>query len=110
MLWHIRIFGSDLKSLGFEDVADRLHVLIEGRVQGIGFRYATYRQALSLGLTGRVSNRHDGSVEAVFDGPKAALDQMLEWCRTGPPYADVRSVRPEWSAGESCYTDFRIGG
>ena len=91
-------------------MANRLHVLIEGRVQGVGFRYATYRQAVSLGLTGQVANRYDGGVEADFEGPKAALELMLEWCRTGPRFADVRSVTPEWSVGDSQYTEFLIAG
>ena len=89
-------------------MADHLHVLIEGRVQGVGFRYATYRQAVSLGLTGHVANRFDGSVEADFEGPKAVLDQMLEWCRTGPRFAEVWSVTTEWSVGDCRYTEFRI--
>ena len=85
-----------------------MRIVISGRVQGVGFRYATYRQAVSLGLTGWVANRYDGSVEAEFEGPRSALDLMLDWCKTGPRYADVQHVTPEWSAGDSKYNDFRI--
>lgn len=74
----------------------RLHVVISGRVQGVGFRYATARQAASLGLAGFVRNRSDGGVEAEFEGEREPLEQMLEWCRNGPSYARVTDVAPTW--------------
>jgi acylphosphatase len=66
-----------------------VHVRIDGRVQGVGFRYWTEGVAVSLGLSGWVRNRRDGGVEAVFSGPADAVEEMLERCRQGPPAARV---------------------
>ncbi|MGH6734761.1 MAG: acylphosphatase [Methyloceanibacter sp.] len=67
-------------------------VRIEGRVQGVYFRAWTYDTACSLGLDGWVRNASDGSVEAVFSGPRAAVDDMLKRCAKGPPDAQVTAV------------------
>ena len=69
-------------------------VRIEGRVQGVWFRGWTTQEAHRLGLAGWVRNRSDGSVEALFAGPKAAVDAMLEACWRGPPGARVTAVVP----------------
>jgi acylphosphatase len=65
---------------------------IEGRVQGVGFRYWTESVAGELGLAGWVRNRRDGSVEAVFSGPADEVAQTLERCRDGPRSAHVTAV------------------
>jgi len=70
-----------------------VRVLIEGRVQGVGFRYWTERVARELGLTGWVRNRRDGSVEAVFSGAAEAVGEMLDRARDGPASAVVTDVR-----------------
>jgi acylphosphatase len=69
-----------------------LHLRITGRVQGVGYRAAFERQALRLGLSGWVRNRHDGSVEAVVDGDAGALVQIEAWARQGPAGASVLQV------------------
>ena len=72
-----------------------VRVRIEGRVQGVGFRYWTERVATGLGLAGWVRNRRDGGVEALFSGPADDVAEMLERCRDGPPSARVdRSTPP----------------
>lgn len=68
------------------------HVIIRGRVQGVGFRYWTERAALTRKLEGFVRNRRDGSVEAVFCGPAAVVADMVEACRRGPRGALVTSI------------------
>jgi acylphosphatase len=68
------------------------HVLIRGRVQGVGFRAWTGPTAARLGLSGWVRNRRDGSVEAVFAGTSAAVAEMLDAIRGGPPAAAVSQV------------------
>ncbi len=73
------------------DIARR--VLIEGRVQGVGFRWWTRHAAQGLGLRGWVRNRRDGSVEAVFAGPAEAVSTMVEKCRTGPPSSRVIDLK-----------------
>jgi acylphosphatase len=72
-----------------------VRVIVEGVVQGIGFRYWTERNARSLGLDGWVRNRRDGTVEAVFSGPAETVDEMVRRCRQGPRGAEVKQVRLE---------------
>jgi acylphosphatase len=69
-----------------------LHLLIAGRVQGVGFRYAMCAAAFEHGARGWVRNRRDGRVEAVVDGAPAAVEAMLRWARRGPRSARVDHV------------------
>jgi acylphosphatase len=62
------------------------HVVVHGRVQGVGFRAFVEYEALKRGLEGWVRNRRDGSVEAVFRGEEAIVDGMIEACRQGPSF------------------------
>jgi acylphosphatase len=80
----------------------RRRVVVHGRVQGVFFRDTCRREARAAGLAGWVRNRPDGTVEAVFEGPDEAVRRMVEWCRTGPRYADVDriDVADEQPAGE----------
>jgi acylphosphatase len=70
-----------------------VHASIKGRVQGVGYRLWTEHKASELGLVGWVRNRHDGSVEAVFQGPAETVDAMIEACRRGPSAAVVTDVQ-----------------
>lgn len=81
----------------------RARVLVRGRVQGVGFRQAAVSRARSLGLSGWVLNRGDGTVEAVFEGATDRVQSMVDWCRRGPAGArvdDVEEAREE-PRGES---------
>ena len=69
-----------------------VRVRISGRVQGVCFRAWTVEQAYALKLDGWVRNRRDGSVDAVFSGSAAAVDDMIRRCWEGPPAADVDQV------------------
>jgi acylphosphatase len=64
-------------------------VIVHGLVQGVAFRHHTCRRALELGVTGWVRNLPEGSVEGVFEGDEAAVNALVEWCRSGPPAARV---------------------
>jgi acylphosphatase len=68
------------------------HVMIRGRVQGVGYRDFTERAALSRGLAGWVRNRRDGAVEAVLAGPPALVADMIAACRRGPFNARVDAI------------------
>lgn len=74
-----------------------VRVRISGRVQGVFFRASCAELADDLGLSGWVRNLPDGGLEAVFQGPDAAVDEMVAWCRHGPPLArvDGLDVEPE---------------
>ena len=74
---------------------ERARVLVSGRVQGVSFRDATRSQAEQLGLSGWVRNTQDGQVEAVFEGGPETVQQMTEWCKSGPSSADVEDVSVE---------------
>lgn len=69
-----------------------LRAVISGRVQGVWFRGWAERQANQRGLDGWVRNRRDGTVEALFSGPAAAVKAMLDVCSDGPPGASVTNV------------------
>ena len=70
----------------------RRRVVVRGYVQGVFFRDSCRREASSRGVAGWVSNRHDGAVEAVFEGDPDAVAAMVDWCSRGPRGADVESV------------------
>jgi acylphosphatase len=74
------------------DEVRRVHLLVEGRVQGVFFRDATRREALSRGVSGWVRNLPDGRVEAVYEGEASAVSGLLEWTWTGTPEARVTHV------------------
>lgn len=74
----------------------RVKLLITGEVQGVFFRASALEQAQSLRVTGWVENLPDGSVELVAEGPKYALDELIAWCRQGPPDAKVAEVFITW--------------
>jgi acylphosphatase len=86
----------------------RAHVIIEGRVQGVNFRASARDQARSIGVEGWVRNLDDGRVEAVFEGPDAAVKLMISWCYSGPRPARVDRVDVEWERPTGQERGFRI--
>jgi len=87
---------------------ERLTVRIRGRVQGVGFRYATLAMAQGLRIAGWVRNCPDGSVEAAFFGPRTILEQARDWCRHGPPGARVDDLEESWAPADSAPHSFNI--
>ncbi len=71
----------------------RKHLIIEGRVQGVWFRESTRRQAASLGVSGWVKNRPEGTVEAMLEGPEDAVSRLVFWCGKGPSAARVTGIQ-----------------
>ena len=86
----------------------RRRVVVSGRVQGVFFRDTCQRRAAEAGVAGWVRNRGDGRVEAVFEGTADAVDELVSWCRIGPPRAAVErvEVHDEPPQGER---GFRVG-
>lgn len=86
----------------------RLHLHIYGRVQGVFYRATTCDEAQRLGLTGWVRNCPDGCVELIAEGPEQKLIRLREWCRRGPPAAQVERLEEAWSASCVEFSDFAI--
>ena len=76
------------------------HVIVHGRVQGVGFREYLRREAERLGVTGWVRNRHDGTVEAMVHGWPEDVATVLDWVRRGPPGARVAATDVSEASGE----------
>jgi acylphosphatase len=74
----------------------RAHARISGRVQGVGFRFSTAHEARRRQLGGWVRNLDSGGVEAVFEGDRSTVEDVLRWCRDGPPGAYVRDLQVVW--------------
>ena len=88
-------------------VLSRARVRVQGRVQGVFFRASAAQQAADRGLAGWVRNEADGSVVAVFQGSRADVDDLIDWCHRGPPAARVTKVTVEWQppvAGEARFS------
>ncbi|GAB3282464.1 acylphosphatase [Microbacterium lacusdiani] len=75
-----------------------MHVIVHGRVQGIGYRYGLREQAQRLGLAGWVRNRHGDAVEAVLAGDAGAVEAALAWVEHGPEGAEVQSLETSGGA------------
>jgi len=86
----------------------RVNVLISGIVQGVNFRRYTQMTARQLGVNGWVRNLADGRVEACLDGDAEAVDDMLDWCRSGPPAARVDSLEIREDSSSCDFSDFSI--
>ena len=83
-------------------------ILVTGRVQGVFYRASTLEQAQLLNLTGWVKNLPDGGVEVLAEGPKYALEQLVEWCRMGPPAAEVDNVSARYGTFRDEFKTFTI--
>lgn len=86
----------------------RMHLIIDGRVQGVWFRESTRREAISLKLTGWVRNRPDGTVEAVIEGPEHEVNRLVSWCHKGPPAARVTGIRKDQDTWQGEFDSFDI--
>lgn len=86
----------------------RLHAIIEGRVQGVSFRYFVRENAHFMGLTGWVRNRSNGSVEVMVEGPRSQLELLLQELRKGPESAYVTDVQVEWLEGTGEFSTFWV--
>jgi acylphosphatase len=74
----------------------RAHVWVSGRVQGVFFRSYAVDEAAARRIAGWIRNAPDGRVEAVFEGERATVDAMIQWCHRGSPAARVTGVEVAW--------------
>ena len=90
------------------DAQARLHAIVEGRVQGVGFRYFTQERATFLGLTGWVRNRWNGTVELIAEGARTDLEILLKAIQRGPHAGTTQNVRFDWLEFTGEFSAFRI--
>jgi len=86
----------------------RADVLISGRVQGVFYRASAQQEAMRLSLVGEIRNLPDGRVEAVVEGPREQIEDFVDWCRRGPPAAEVENVGVRWSKALGEFRTFMI--
>lgn len=91
------------------DVNDqRVHLHVDGWVQGVGFRYQCRHEAKKLGLTGWVRNLDDGRVEVMAEGPAESVRHLADWCRRGPPAARVTQCEQTIEPATGEFDDFGL--
>ncbi len=86
----------------------QLHAIVEGRVQGVGFRYFVQEAAVALELTGWVRNRWEGTVEVLAEGDKASLDDLVRALRRGPRSGNVTHLQEDWQPASGEFTSFSV--
>ena len=86
----------------------RADLLISGRVQGVFYRASAQQEAMRLGLMGEIRNLPDGRVEAAVEGPKERIEEFIEWCKRGPPAAEVEHVGVRWTAARGDFRTFMV--
>jgi acylphosphatase len=88
--------------------SSRLHVTVEGRVQGVGYRAFVEQNAFPLGLTGWVRNRWDGSVEVLAEGERQNLEKLLAALYRGPHAANVSNIQIDWQPATGEFSRFSV--
>jgi acylphosphatase len=86
----------------------RVQAIVQGRVQGVSFRYYTQRRASELGVTGYVRNLWDGNVQVVAEGQRADLEELLAFLHVGPRAAFVTQVDTRWFAPTNEFDRFEV--
>ena len=90
------------------DQKARAHIFVSGRVQGVFFRQNTQNKARKLGIRGWVRNLSDGRVEAVFEGEKEKIEEMIKWIERGPVISRVDGIDIDWEEYQAEFNNFEI--
>ena len=86
----------------------RMHVIVDGIVQGVGFRFFVFNHASRMNLKGWVRNRINGNVEVLAEGPREDLDRLLILLRQGPSMAQVVNINVEWQTSKLDLPEFTV--
>lgn len=86
----------------------RAHIFVSGRVQGVFFREKTKKKAEKLEVTGWIKNILDGRVEAIFEGNRDKVEEMVDWTRKGPIWAKVEALDVIWEDDRTEFEGFEI--
>ncbi|MCX6777895.1 MAG: acylphosphatase [Candidatus Micrarchaeota archaeon] len=89
-------------------MAERLRIVVHGRVQGVFFRAHAMEKARSLGLVGWVRNAPEGTVEIMAEGEREKLQTLLMWCSVGSPAANVQRIEETWGNATGEFKEFGI--
>jgi acylphosphatase len=85
-----------------------VHIVVEGVVQGVGFRWFVARQANMLGLRGYVQNKYNGTVEVEAEGERPQLEELVKQVSVGPRSAEVTNLELDWKDATHHFTHFQI--
>lgn len=86
----------------------RAEIVVNGLVQGVGFRYFVMREAQKLGLIGYVKNLYNGEVLTVVEGEKAVVEEIVKKLRVGPMHASVKNCKVDWQEPKNEFTEFEV--
>lgn len=86
----------------------RLHAIVHGRVQGVGFRAFVVDRGIAIGVKGWARNRWDGTVEVLADGDRQQLEQLLSALHQGPRMANVTRVDKDWGTSDGEFSSFHV--
>ena len=86
----------------------RAEIVVNGLVQGVGFRYFVIREAQKLELNGYVKNLYTGEVLTIVEGEKAVVEEMVKKLRVGPIHASVKSCKVDWQEPKNEFTEFEV--
>ena len=86
----------------------RAHILVTGKVQGVYYRQNTMETAKAHGVAGWVRNLPDGRVEAVLEGDESGVKNVIEWCKVGPPKAQVEKVDTKFESYTGKVSEFTV--
>jgi len=86
----------------------RVHIVVEGLVQGVGYRWFASRRAQALGLAGYVKNLYNGNVELDVEGDRSLIEDFIKEVKVGPRSAQVTNLRLSWEEPSNTYTHFEI--
>ncbi len=87
---------------------DRAEILVNGLVQGVGFRYFVVRNAEKLGLKGYTKNLYSGEVLTIVEGEKILIEELYNKLKIGPPYADVKNASVIWGEFKNEFKRFEV--
>jgi acylphosphatase len=86
----------------------RAEIIVNGLVQGVGFRYFVMREAQKLGLKGFTKNLYTGEVLTVVEGERLVVEEMIKKLRVGPMHASVKSCKVDWQEPKDEFTEFEV--
>jgi acylphosphatase len=86
----------------------RAEIVVNGLVQGVGYRYFVVREAKKLELKGFTQNLYTGEVITIIEGEKAIVDEMIKKLKVGPSHASVKSCKIDWQEPKNEFTDFEV--